>query len=164
MKRISRLIASVMILCVMFIILATSVFAAGTTVTEYAYTQWRGNGSSSGRGIDSVTVPIGKNETVVFRTDLDITIDPNTPSTNVTASAALRQWKWYGYSTLINQTLYNSESLSNSGSTAKTVSRYYQTTDSTNETGDYYMVANTSGSSSAFYYHYLFTISYTVAS
>lgn len=164
MKRTIRSIASILVLSLMLVVLATSVFAAGTTVSDYAYAQWRGNGSTSGRGIDDVTVAIGKNETVTFKTDLDITIDPSTAATKVTATSALRQWKWYGYSTLISQTLCNAESLSNTGTSAKTVSRSSQTTKTTSATGDYYMVANTSGSSSAFFFYYLFTIKYTVAS
>ncbi len=58
MKRTLRSIATLMTLSLMFIILATSVFAASTSVTEYAYSNWRGNGSATARNNDEVIMAI----------------------------------------------------------------------------------------------------------
>ncbi len=161
MKLRIRAFASCAVLVVMFSILITSVFAS-TPITEHFVEQWRGNGSSSGRGNDDKTMAIGRNEDVVFKTDVNVDIDPYTDTHVLTVASALRQEKWYGYSTLASQMVYNGESFTNPDDTRITLERYTQSYTSTTETGDYYIVANSSGSSAAFYFYFEFTVRYTV--
>lgn len=165
MKRTVRSIATILTLSLMLAIFATSVFAASTSVTEYAYSNWRGNGSATGRSNDDVTMAIGKGEKVTFKTSLTMTVDANTSKHNVTSTAALRQYHWYGYSTLISLTLCDDYAMSNtSTSSSRTYSFTKTKSATTSSTGDYYMIANTSGASSAFYNKYNFTTTYTVGS
>lgn len=165
MKRTLRSISAIMVLSLMFIILATSVFAASTSVTEYAYANWRGNGSATGRNNDDVIMAIGKGEKVTLKTSLTITVDANTDEQDVTAIAALRQKHWYGYSTLISSTLCDDYTMSNSStSSSRTYSFSKTKSATTSSTGDYYIIAKTSGASSAFYNKYNFTTTYTVGS
>lgn len=165
MKRTLRSIATLLTLSLMFVILATSVFAASTSVTEYAYSNWRGNGSATARNNDEVIMAIGEGEKVTFKTSLTMTVDANTSAHDVTATSALRQKHWYGYSTLISLTLCDDYTMSNSStSSSKTYSFSKSKSATTSSTGDYYMIANTSGASSAFYNKYNFTTTYTVAS
>lgn len=161
MKRTLRSIFTFLTLTLMFTILATSVFAATASVTDYAYASWRGNGSTSGRGVDDVTMSIDEGTNVTFETYVEITLDPSTSSENITATAALRQYHWYGYSTVVNLTLFNDYTMSNSSTTAyKVYSITRRGSATTTSDGDYYMVAKTSGASSAFYSYYYFTITH----
>ena len=163
MKNTLRFIATVITLSLMFTVFATSIFVASTSVSKYVSDNWRGNGSTTGRGSDNESMAIGRGEKVTFSTKLTLTLDPKTDAHKVTSTAALRQYHWYGYSTLISQTVFDDFSMSNADKTSScTYSSSVSSRETTTATGDYYVAANTSGASSAFYNNYNFTITYTV--
>ena len=106
---------------------------------------------------------IGKGKKVRFSAQLTLTVDPKTTEHKVTSTAALRQYHWYGYSTLTSLKVFNGLPMSNSSKTTfYKYSAFASGSATTTETGDYYIVANTSGASSAFYNNYAFTTVYEV--
>ena len=122
MKNKLKSIATVFALVLMFSIFGTSVLADVVSVTEKIQLSWRGNGSVSSYNADEVS--IGKNEDVTLQTRVTCTLDPNTVKHWVTAIAELRVTRWYGYDTIIKETLCNASPMLNNDDDTKVYSYY----------------------------------------
>lgn len=154
MKRILRIIASVLALSLMFVFLACNVFAASTGISG----QWRGN--SNGTTISSPFAVL-ENKNISVSSELVLAIDSGTAAHTVTAKVFLRRSTWYGYETVMTQTLYNGVSMSNTSTSIDYERCSYTSSTTAPATGEYYVVGQIKGASNAFASQFSGTVTYS---
>ena len=158
MKRVLRIIASVLVLSLMFVFLACSVWADdGVIVTK----------TISGGYFDSFTnkeispeMSINIDRIVNVSTTLKVTLDPQTPQHTVSASVKLRRSTWYGYQVALTQILHDDVLMVNTRTTDYDYFCTYHSSATIPGTGGYRLVGTVSGVSSAFYSQFSGTIKY----